>query len=494
MTMLPSQLSSKYRVFYDEQCEICQAGATWLSLLDKDGLTELTPIDEPHLAGLNFSMDEALRKLHVVSPDGNVYSGLKAVTTLALLFPETKRVGRFFSRGLAEAAAEHFYDFVASNRYALSKCRGGSCRTATQEFRKAAAPFWTCYCLGMLLRLPLSIMVYCQDLRNNYEIFRSTYRRRVDLLGGKLKMLFLNDLPSDIVPLLFGERFTAIVYDGVAIDPGGTRMRKALSRHLHDGTIDLSAVALTHHHEEHVGNGCWLADKFGVEVWMSQATAHLLMPPQKLPWSRAFIIGQPEMLTGEIHYIQDELRTASGVLQVLHVPGHCDDELAFYDAQEKLLLAGDSFMGAYFSTPNPEVDSKRWIASMEGILALDIEILVEAHGHIHTLRSDIPEIPGVVIRQDPRKQVELKLANLRWLQEQVRTGMEDGIPVRAIEASCFPWVKATAWERFASDEIIRMLTSGDFCRTQVVQSFNRDSSLGEPWPQMNKLQFISKKS
>ena len=51
-------------------------------------------------------------------------------------------------------------------------------------------------------------------------------------------------------------------------------------------------------------------------------------------------------------------------------------------------------MGSYFATPNPDVDSRKWLArGYERLMELDIEILVEGHGHIHTLRSDIPDCP-----------------------------------------------------------------------------------------------------
>jgi|SRR5579863_189231 len=72
-------------------------------------------------------------------------------------------------------------------------------------------------------------------------------------------------------------------------------------------------------------------------------------------------------------------------------------------------------------------------------MELDIEILVEGHGHIHTLRTDIPDSPGVVIRQDPRVAISEKLDYLRWLREQIDVEFQEGLPVRVIEASCFPW-------------------------------------------------------
>ena len=149
--------------------------------------------------------------------------------------------------------------------------------------------------------------------------------------------------------------------------------------------------------------------------------------------------------------------TDGGDLQVVATPGHCDDHIVLYDRKEKVLLAGDAFMGSYFATPNPDVDSHKWLVSLERLMELEIEILVEGHGHIHTLRADVPDFPGVVIRQDPKIAVAQKLDYLRWLREQIESGFQEQLPVRVIEASCFPGGKRTSWESCATDECIRLL-------------------------------------
>jgi hypothetical protein len=41
----------------------------------------------------------------------------------------------------------------------------------------------------------------------------ATFRRRITLLDGRLTLLFLGSPMADLVPLLFGERFWAVVYD-----------------------------------------------------------------------------------------------------------------------------------------------------------------------------------------------------------------------------------------------------------------------------------------
>jgi predicted DCC family thiol-disulfide oxidoreductase YuxK len=127
--------TAAYRVLYDGQCEVCQAGVSWLKALDREKKTACLPISAEALssAGARLDMDDCLRQLHIVSPKGEVYVGWDAVARLARLFPPTWIVGMlgtwFPFRHLGRLA----YGFVARNRYALSKCRGGACRIVRPE-------------------------------------------------------------------------------------------------------------------------------------------------------------------------------------------------------------------------------------------------------------------------------------------------------------------------------------------------------------------------
>jgi glyoxylase-like metal-dependent hydrolase (beta-lactamase superfamily II) len=293
------------------------------------------------------------------------------------------------------------------------------------------------------------------------------------------------------VPLLFGELFTAVLYDGIAIDPGSPKMRGSLARHLRQIKSKIKSVVATHAHEEHVGNLNWLCGVTGAPLYVSEMTAEFLTPFKKLPWVRAAIIGQPPNLNQPYHLLGEMVDGESGQLQVIPAPGHCDDHIVLYDPKEKLLLAGDAFMGSYFATPNPDVDSRKWLTSLERLMELDIEILVEGHGHIHTLRTDIPDFPGVVIRQDPKAAIAQKLDFLRWLREQIEAGLQEQLPLHVIEATCFPWGKRSSWESCASDECIRLLSLGHFSRTELVRSFVRNTS--EPLPIVYEIRLSGEK-
>jgi glyoxylase-like metal-dependent hydrolase (beta-lactamase superfamily II)/predicted DCC family thiol-disulfide oxidoreductase YuxK len=474
-----------YRIIYDGQCEICQACVSWLKALDREKRTVCLPISADVLASVDsrLRMEDCLRQLHVVTPEGEILVGWDAVANLARLFRSTWLIGALGVRFPFRNVGRLLYGLVARNRYSLSKCRGGACSVAKPNaVRRQArlAAFWSCYTLGFFIRLPLVMWSGIAAAAQRTSIFVRTYHRRLDLLDGKLTILFLNGMLPNTVPLLFGELFTTVLYDGVAVDPGSPKMRRSLSRHLRRLKPKITKIVATHAHEEHVGNLNWLSDITGAPVYVTELTARFLTPFKKLPWVRAMIIGQPPDLKQPHQLLGESVDTECGQLRVISTPGHCDDHIVFYDPKEKLLLAGDAFMGSYFATPNPDVDSRKWIESLERLMELDIEILVEGHGHIHTLRADIPDFPGVVVREDPTVALSQKLDYLRWLREQIEAGFQEQLPVRVIEASCFPWGNRTSWESCATDECIRMLSLGHFSRTELVRSFVRTNSEALP--------------
>jgi glyoxylase-like metal-dependent hydrolase (beta-lactamase superfamily II) len=285
-------------------------------------------------------------------------------------------------------------------------------------------------------------------------------------------LLFLGSPLADLVPLIFGERFWAIVYDGVAIDPGSSKMRRALRRHLNAQPVTIRTVTATHYHEEHTGNLEWLSSRCSAELLLPRRTSEYLRT-LRVPLMRRIVIGQPPPLRVGVTAMSASITTCRSELQVIPTPGHSDDHVSFYDPLFKLLFAGDSFMGSYFSSPNPDVDSRAWIETLERLLDLGVEILVEGHGHIHTLSSEVPDIPDVVVRRAPAEELTAKLDFFYWIRRQVETGEAEGMPVSAIAATCFPCGRHWSWERFGGDLTARLLSGGEFSRTELVRSFQR---------------------
>ena len=228
---------SAYRVLYDGQCEICQACVSWLKTLDRENKTTCLPISAEVLPAVDsrLKMDDCLRQLHVVTPEGEIHVGWDAVTCLARLFPSTWLIG------------------VAGTAVPLSQCRAAALRIRRQEqiFPQQVSRWRLPRCktrsgttasparcvLVVLHTRVFHSVAACpvggiKAAAQRTSIFARTYHKRLDLLNGKLTILFLNGMLPNTVPLLFGELFTTVLYDGIAIDPGSPKMRRSLARHL----------------------------------------------------------------------------------------------------------------------------------------------------------------------------------------------------------------------------------------------------------------------
>jgi glyoxylase-like metal-dependent hydrolase (beta-lactamase superfamily II)/predicted DCC family thiol-disulfide oxidoreductase YuxK len=465
-------MAGRIQVFYDSQCEVCQAFVSWLRLLDRGRQTDAVPLEPKTVRASGLDFQACSEQLHVMNPDGRVRSGWTAVAFLARRFPATWLIGALGAIPPFRWLGALLYGWVARNRYALSKCRGGACRSWKPEDRRRAplAALWTCHWTGLAVRLPLSLGALAGQIGRNLLRYVRTRRRRIVLLDGRLQMLMLTGFPTGLISLLFGEQFLTILYGGIAIDPGPTRLRGSLARHLRRlpaGSI--RDIVATHHHEEHAGNLNWLAARTGARIHVGEATARCLSESPPLPWIRRFMIGERPRLEPPFQLLGERL----GGLEIIPVPGHCDDHVALYDRQAKILFAGDAFMGAYFSAPNPDVDHRQWIGTLRRLLDLDIEILVEGHGFLHTLRADIPGDCPLLVRRDPREQLLEKLRFCEWVADQVAAGLGEGLPAAAIEVTCFPWGRRFAWENFLNDELSRLFSGGHWSRTEMVRSFVR---------------------
>jgi predicted DCC family thiol-disulfide oxidoreductase YuxK len=94
----------------------------------------------------------------------------------------------------------------------------------------------------------------------------------------------------------------------------------------------------------------------------------------------------------------------------------------------------------------------------------------------------LANFPGVVIRRAPKDALREKLAFFEWLHAQIEQGLSEGLPARAVEATCFPWGRSSAWENFLNDEFSRLISGGEFSRSELVRSFIRGRDGSEILP------------
>ena len=107
--------------------------------------------------------------------------------------------------------------------------------------------------------------------------------------------------------------------DAVVVDPGdGQAVLDALS----DRNLTLAGILITHHHFDHTGGLDLLLEHAQVPVWGPHNPA----------------IGQIGVRLGD----GDRISVLGGEFEVIEVPGHTLDHIAFYCAEESLLFCGDT--------------------------------------------------------------------------------------------------------------------------------------------------------
>src|SRR5665213_1360265 len=127
-----------FLVYYDDQCEVCQAGVSWLRFLDNRRLVLPVALSSAVLPD-GLLLENCRRELHVVTP-AETLMGWNAVARLARLFGWTWLIGAVGAVPPFSWLGRILYSYVARNRYAVSKCRGGACGFAKPAQLRERAP------------------------------------------------------------------------------------------------------------------------------------------------------------------------------------------------------------------------------------------------------------------------------------------------------------------------------------------------------------------
>jgi glyoxylase-like metal-dependent hydrolase (beta-lactamase superfamily II)/8-oxo-dGTP pyrophosphatase MutT (NUDIX family) len=129
------------------------------------------------------------------------------------------------------------------------------------------------------------------------------------------------------------------------------------------------AIALTHHHHDHVAGVPALAGRYKLPIWAHPSAAERLGP--------AGIRVDRSLADGEVLDLGDLELTA------LHTPGHTRDHLCFLEVRSGALLAGDlvSSVSTIVIDP-PEGNMASYLESLRGLLQRGVHALYPAHGPV----------------------------------------------------------------------------------------------------------------
>jgi hydroxyacylglutathione hydrolase len=175
---------------------------------------------------------------------------------------------------------------------------------------------------------------------------------------------------------------------GVLFDPGDEATRIALA--VEQTHLEISKIIITHAHIDHVGAVTTLVDEYACPVLMHREAEPMLrqLPSQALMMGVRF--GKVPNVDG---YIEDGevVRVGDLSFAALYTPGHAPGHLAFYSADEGVVISGDAlFAGSVGRVDLPGGSMEVLMRSInERLLTLpDDTVVLSGHGPETTIGDE----------------------------------------------------------------------------------------------------------
>ncbi|HKN67770.1 MAG TPA: MBL fold metallo-hydrolase [Gemmatimonadaceae bacterium] len=168
-----------------------------------------------------------------------------------------------------------------------------------------------------------------------------------------------------------GMDVSAYLVDGMLVDSGFPRARRALARFLDERSV--AGAMLTHYHEDHAGNAELLASR-GIPLLMHDITRERLRAPAAIRAYRRIVWGTPRPVTSLSSSAADVTR-----LRFVFTPGHSPDHQIVWDSATETLFSGDLWLGVRARVMHSAEDPYRIVESLRAAMALKPARMFDAH-------------------------------------------------------------------------------------------------------------------
>ena len=170
---------------------------------------------------------------------------------------------------------------------------------------------------------------------------------------------------------LVGYDVSAYLVGDVLVDTGFPRAGRALLELV--DTARPRGVVVTHSHEDHAGNVPAIAQR-GVPTVMHAECEAVLRERPAIRYYRRAVWGWTERLRARLEPFDP------APLALVGAPGHSADHLLVWDADRRILVSGDLFLGVKVRVAHEEDESPRaLVASLRRAAALEPRLLLDAH-------------------------------------------------------------------------------------------------------------------
>ena len=242
------------------------------------------------------------------------------------------------------------------------------------------------------------------------------------------------------------------------IDTGFPWARKSMKKHfmLSGLCSTIKYTVNTHSHEDHIGNNDLIKEITSSKIYIHKSGINTAKFPRHLPWYRNFMFGPPPSSNAEP--IPDKINFNGFEFLVLHLPGHSPDHICLFEPNKKWLFSGDLYISADLDSQLREVDGPAWILSLERAIALKPLWMFDSHGIVFSGEQEVFQA------------LNNKLQFLNNLRNKVFEVGQTATSVNEIVAKVFSKKNVVNQLSF-SDGWLSLLTSSDFSRTHLVQSF-----------------------
>lgn len=222
--------------------------------------------------------------------------------------------------------------------------------------------------------------------------------------------------------------------EGLLIDTAQRNAQSLVAKTFQGKTIE--QVALTHWHEDHIGNAAYFYQKYKPTVFCHPFTAQKLHTGFKVFFYEQFMFGKIDAYPIPTQNFPEKITTTHYQFIPIHTPGHSPDHTVFLEPMQGWLFSGDLFVSPKIKYFRKGEDLGEQILSIKKILQYDFDTIFCGH---------YPQI------KNGKKLFEQKLQYFEDFYGAVKSYYHQGLSskeiMKALKIKEAYWLKyATCWD------------------------------------------------